>query len=169
MVIDMNESKLATLEQIREFLAGTSEVAFAIPVDEPRLRAFVAKVLQRCRHFSRPKGQRGVLFEYMQRLSGYSRQHLSRLTAQYRDTHSIEPATRASRTSFSRKYQPEDEASGAVARHSTLSRAHWHPQSPAPQGLSGYIRIDTVHQGDQDGVKGSTTSTRSISSRDGSW
>jgi hypothetical protein len=31
MVINMNESKLATLEQIREFLAGTTDLAFAIP------------------------------------------------------------------------------------------------------------------------------------------
>ena len=27
-------------------------------------------------------------------------------------------------------------------------------KAPAPQGLPGYIRIDTVHQGDQDGIKG---------------
>ena len=27
-------------------------------------------------------------------------------------------------------------------------------QAPAPQGLPGYIRIDTVHQGDLDGMKG---------------
>jgi len=27
-------------------------------------------------------------------------------------------------------------------------------KAPAPQGLPGYIRIDTVHQGDQDGMKG---------------
>ncbi len=27
-------------------------------------------------------------------------------------------------------------------------------QAPAPQGMPGYIRIDTVHQGDQDGMKG---------------
>ena len=27
-------------------------------------------------------------------------------------------------------------------------------KAPAPQGLPGYIRIDTVHQGDQDGAKG---------------
>jgi hypothetical protein len=27
-------------------------------------------------------------------------------------------------------------------------------KAPAPQGLPGYIRIDTVHQGDQDGLKG---------------
>ncbi len=108
MVIGMNESKLATLEQIREFLSGTSNVAFAIPAEEPRLRGIVAQVLRRFRYFSRPKGQRGLLFEYTQRLSGYSRQHLSRLIAQYRDTHSIEPATRASRTSFSCKYQAAD-------------------------------------------------------------
>jgi hypothetical protein len=76
MVIAMKESKLATLEQIREFLAGTSDVAFAIPGQ-------TAKVLQRFRYFSRPKGQRGLSFEYMQRLSGYSRQHLSRLIAQF--------------------------------------------------------------------------------------
>lgn len=27
-------------------------------------------------------------------------------------------------------------------------------KAPAPEGVPGYIRIDTVHQGDQDGVKG---------------
>jgi hypothetical protein len=44
----------------------------------------------------------------MQRLSGYFRQHLSRLIARYRDTHSIEPATRSSHASFSRRYQAAD-------------------------------------------------------------
>ena len=38
MVIDMNESKLETIEQIREFLAGISEVAFSIPADESKRR-----------------------------------------------------------------------------------------------------------------------------------
>ena len=206
----MNESRLATLEQIREFLAGTCDMVFAIPADEPRRRAFVAKVLHRFRYDGRPKGQRGVLFEYMQRLSGYSRQHLSRLIAQYRHRHSIEPASRASRTSFSRKYQPADVALLAQTDswHDTLSgpatqvllrrafgtfgdpryerlsqisvsplynlraspsylkqRSVWHGtrssaapigirKAPAPHGLPGYIRIDTVHQGDQDGIKG---------------
>ena len=206
----MNESRLATLEQIREFLAGTCDMAFAIPADQPRRRAFVAKVLRRFRYDCRPKGQRGVLFEYMQRLSGYSRQHLSRLIAQYRHRHSIEPASRASRTSFSRKYQPADVALLAQTDswHDTLSgpatqvllrrafgtfgdpryerlsqisvshlynlraspsylkqRSVWHGtrssaapigirKAPAPHGLPGYIRIDTVHQGDQDGIKG---------------
>jgi len=46
MIIKMNETKLATLEQIREFPAGTTEVVFAIPAEEHRLRAFVATVLR---------------------------------------------------------------------------------------------------------------------------
>ncbi len=39
-------------------------------------------------------------------------------------------------------------------------------KAPAPHGLPAYIRIDTVHQGDQDGMKGIY---HSISSPSGSW
>lgn len=210
MVIDMNESKLATIEQVREFLAGTADIAFAVPPEEAKLRQFVVTVLRRFRYSHLAKGHRGVLFAYMQRLTGYSRQHLSRLIAQFRDTKSLRPLRRASRTSFARKYSLADVALLAQldSLHDTLSgpatrvlarRAHarfgdaryarlaeisvshlynlrasagyrkqrliWHQtrpspikigirKAPAPQGLPGYIRIDTVHQGDLDGAKG---------------
>lgn len=210
MVIDMNESRLDTIEQIGEFLAGTTAVVFSIPSNESELRAFVVNVIKRFRYFGLTKGRRGVLFIYMRRLTGYSRQHLSRLIAQYRDTQSLKPLDRASRTSFARQYAPEDVAllvqtdslhdtlSGPAtkvllvrafehfgdlrfARLSRISVSHlynlraselylkqrrvWRGtrpspvaigvrKAPAPQGLPGYIRIDTVHQGDQDGMKG---------------
>jgi hypothetical protein len=210
MVIDMNEARLDTIEQIREFLAGTADVVFAIPTDDSRLRTFVATVLKRFGYFQLAKSQRGVLFAYMRRLTGYSRQHLSRLVAQYRRTRSLKPLSRASPASFARKYEPQDVALLAETDrlHDTLSgpatkvllrrafalfgdprfarlsaisvshlynlrasepyrkqRLHWtrtRPspvtigirKAPAPQGLPGYIRIDTVHQGDQDGMKG---------------
>ncbi len=210
MVIDMNVSRLETIEQIQEFLNGTAEVAFSNPADEPTLRTFVTTVIRRYRYFSLTKGQRGILFAYMQRLTDYSRQHLSRLIAQYRDSKSLNLKKRTSRTTFARTYGPEDVALLAEtdSLHDTLSgpatkvlliraattfgdprfvrlsqisvshlynlRAsdHYRKQrlvckgtrptpvaiairkAPAPQGLPGYIRIDTVHQGDQDGVKG---------------
>ena len=210
MVIDMNVSKLETIEHIREFLAGTAEVAFSHPTDESARRIFVATVLKRYRYLGLPKGSGGVLFAYMQRLMGYARQHLSRLIAQYRDTQSLTPRTRASRTSFARIYEPIDVSLLAEmdSLHDTLSgpatqvlliraatlfgdaryqrlagisvshlynlrhsapyrkqRQVWQRtrpspvaigirKAPAPQGLPGYIRIDTVHQGDQDGLKG---------------
>jgi hypothetical protein len=210
MVIDMNEARLETIEQIREFLAGTADMAFTVPSEEAKLREFVATVLRRFRYFGLAKGHRGVLFAYMQRLTGYSRQHLSRLVAQYRDMKSLRLRDRASPTSFARKYTALDVALLAEldSLHDTLSgpatkvlaqrayrqfgdlryarlreisvshlyslrgsdtyrkqRLVWQKtrpspiaigvrKAPAPQGLPGYIRIDTVHQGDLDGAKG---------------
>jgi hypothetical protein len=210
MVIDMNESKLGTIEQIREFLAGTADLTFTVPAEEAKRRRFVVTVLRRFGYFRLEKAHRGLLFAYMQRLTGYSRQHLSRLLAQYRRTQSLRPGDRTSRTSFARKYGPADVALLAELDrlHDTLSgpatkvlaqRAHvrfgdaryarlaeisvshlynlrasagyrkhrlvWQKtrpspitigvrKAPAPQGLPGYIRIDTVHQGDLDGAKG---------------
>jgi hypothetical protein len=34
MVIDMNDARLGTIEQIREFLAGTADMTFTIPTDQ---------------------------------------------------------------------------------------------------------------------------------------
>ena len=106
--IDMNVSKLETIEHIREFLAGTAEVGFSHPTDESARRMCVATVLKRYGYFRLRRGSRGVLFAYMQRLTGYSRQHLSRLIAQYRSTQSLQPRKRASRTSFARIYGPAE-------------------------------------------------------------
>ena len=110
MVIDMNVSKLDTIEQIQDFLDGTAEVAFSNPTDASALRTFVTTVLRRYRYFQLSKGPRGVLFAYMQRLTGYSRQHLSRLITQYRQSHSLQPRKRVSRASFVRQYTVEDVA-----------------------------------------------------------
>lgn len=210
MVIDMNESKLDSVEHIREFLAGTTEVAFSIPAEESSRHRFIEQVLKRLHYFALSKSARGVVFAYMRRLSEYSHAQLCRLIAQYRDTESLAPRRRTSRTSFARTYTREDAAllaevdrlhdtlSGPAtkvllgraaerfgdprfARLSRISVSHLynlrqsepyrkqrlvhHPthasrvaigvrRAPAPEGLPGYIRIDTVHQGDQDGVKG---------------
>ena len=123
MVIDMNVSKLETIEQIREFLEGTAAVAFSNPTDTSALRTFVATVLRRYRYFRLSKGPRGVLFAYMRRLTGYSRQHLSKLIAQFRDTRSLTPRKRVGRTSFVRQYTIEDVALLAQtdSLHDTLS------------------------------------------------
>jgi hypothetical protein len=47
MVIDMNEARLETIAQIRNFLAGTADTEFAAPTDEAARHAWVAKILRR--------------------------------------------------------------------------------------------------------------------------
>ena len=210
MVIDMNDARLDTIQQIREFLAGTADVGLALPTDKTVRYGFVSTVLKRHRYFERTKGQRGVLFAYLLLLSGYTRQHLTKLIARFRQEHSLAPRSRACRTSFGYRYGADEVMLLAeVDRlHDTLSgpatkvilmrawqvfgddrfinlsgisvshlynlrasdgyqkqRISWSKtrpspvkigirKAPAPQGIPGYIRIDTVHQGDHDGIKG---------------
>ena len=210
MVIDMNDSSLKTIEQIREFLAGTADIKFSIPINESAWCKFVETVLRRFRYDEQSKSQRGVLFVYIQRLTGFSRAHVIRLIAQFRETRNLQTKERVSRTSFTLKYSALDVALRAEwhSLHDTLSgpatkvlaqraytrfgdaryerlaqisvshlynlrasdgykkqRMVWQKTQPstgnigirkvpAPQGLPGYIRIDMVHRGDQDGTKG---------------
>ena len=80
----MNESGLATIEQIREFLSGTADVGFSVPSEPAQLRAFVGMVLSRFKYAGRSKADRGVLFAYRRQLSGFSHSHLARLVAHRR-------------------------------------------------------------------------------------
>ena len=52
MVIDMNLAKLGTIEQIREFLAGTADLTFTVPTEEANRRRFVVTVVRRFRGVS---------------------------------------------------------------------------------------------------------------------
>jgi hypothetical protein len=59
----------------------------------------------------------------LQRLTGYTRQHLTKLIGRYRQAHHLHPVTRASLTSFRSRFGPEDIALLAQpdAVHNTLS------------------------------------------------
>ena len=116
LVIDMNEAKLATIEQTREFLAGAAVLTFTVPTEDAKRRLFVVTVLRRFGYFRLGKAHLGVLFAYMQCLTGYSWRHL-RLVAQYRRTKSLRPGDRTSRTSFARKYGRADGALLPAASH----------------------------------------------------
>jgi len=210
MVINMEEAKLTTLAQIKAFLDGTSEVAFRISKDERN--QFIERVFKRFGYAPHGRADKGTLLRYIERMTGLSRQQVTRLVAQYRKHGKLtKPQQRAAPANgFTRHYTLADIALLAEmdALHSTLSgpatkklmerahqvfgdvrferlagisvshlynlresrpyqnkRRHWtktNPtgvpigkrRAPQPNGLPGYIRIDSVHQGDQDGVKG---------------
>jgi len=210
MVINMEEAKLATLAQIKAFLDGTTEVAFRVPKDERN--QFIERVFRRFGYSPHGKADKGVLLRYIERMTGLSRQQVTRLVAQYRKHGKL--AKRQPRATpakgFSCHYTLADVALLAEmdVLHNTLSgpatkklmerayqvfgdvsferlagisvshlynlrgsrpylskRRHWtktnptgipigQRRAPQPEGKPGYIRIDSVHQGDRDGVKG---------------
>ncbi len=163
----------------------------------------------RFRYLELSKAEKGVLVRYLAKVSGYSRQQLTRLIRQYRDTGSIRRSQRTV-NGFRRRYTRADivllaeldELHGTLSGPATKKRceraygvfgqaqyqrlagisvAHLynlrkstldlrnrytvektHPRAstmgerrkPQPQGQPGYIRVDTVHQGDLDQQKG---------------
>ena len=208
MVINMEEAKLQTLEQIKAFLDGTSEVAFRVPKEDRN--QFIERVLKRFGYAPHGRIDKGVLLRYIGRMTGLSRQQVTRLVRQYRKDGKLSKRLCAPKQGFTYRYTAADVALLAETDvlHSTLSgpatkkvmerayqvfgdqryerlagisvshlynlrgskpyqnkRRHWsktNPTSvpigkrraPQPDGVPGYIRIDSVHQGDMDGVKG---------------
>jgi len=210
MVIDMNETKLSTIAQLRGFLEGTCEVRFERVADDAKRYAFITAVIRRFGYRLLPRADKAVVFAYLRCTSGYSRAQLRRLVSRVLDGEMLSKRYRAPAKGFGRHYLGIDVALLAAtdALHGTLSgpatkaimqrayerfgdaryerlasisishlynlraqrayqqrRRHWtktrgysipiaQRRAPVPDGRPGFIRIDSVHQGDQDGLKG---------------
>jgi len=209
-VIDMNEKKLVTLEQLKAFLTVTTGVAFqGCGQDEDRYR-HIEDVLRRFFYPRLKKPGKGIVLRYLERTTGYSRQQLTRLVKRRRTGRPLVKGYRAPKCGLARIFTDADIAlladtdnlhntlSGPATRHlmaralrlygdtryarlASISVGHLYNlrkrhgyvdrrrvftktrpsgiaigerRAPAPEGRPGFIRIDSVHQGDQDGIKG---------------
>jgi len=205
----MNAEDLTTIEQLNAFLAGTQRVAFEVAGDKDACYQWIQKTLLRFHYQALNRQGKGVLIRYLMKVSGYSRQQVTRLVKQYRDQGRL---TRRQRTvnGFSRRFTDRDirllaemderhnSPNGPAMRKlcerayrlfgqteyqrlASISVAHLYNlrkskvylrqrrtlektrprashigerRKPRPNGQPGYIRIDTVHQGDWDKQKG---------------
>src|SRR5487761_2367445 len=208
MVIHMNDGQLRTLAQLQAFLDGTMAVDFAVAAEE-RYR-FIGRTVRRFRCRRLRRAQKTVVLRFLERVSGYSRQQLTRLVKRGAERPALEKRYRGSRTSFSSLYTLADVLllAHTDSLHGTLSgpatkklmeravrlfgdaryerlaaisvahlynlrkrpgyqrqRVVWTKtrpvtipigtrRAPAPNDRPGYLRVDSVHQGDQDGLKG---------------
>jgi len=208
MVIDMNDATLQTLEQLRAFLRGTVTVDFCVAAHERY--DFITRTVRRFGYPRLRRADKGVVLRFLRRISGYSRQQLTRLVARVSARVALRKRYCASRTSFARSFTEADvrllahtdnlhgTLSGPATkklmqrawqlfgdaryeRLATISVAHLYNlrqragyvrqrhrwaktrpvsiaigqrRAPAPNHRPGYLRVDSVHQGDQDGLKG---------------
>jgi transposase InsO family protein len=199
---------LHTVARLRAFLDGTVAVNFAVAASDRY--DFVARTVRRFGYACLNRADKGVVLRFLARVSGYSRQQLTRLVQRVRARAPLLKRYRASRTSFARTFTNADvlllahtdtlhgTLSGPATkkimerafevfgergyeRLATISVAHLYNlrkrtgylrhrqawtktrpvtiaigerRAPAPNNQPGYLRVDSVHQGDQDGVKG---------------
>jgi len=204
----MDDSELASPEEIRAFLSGSGEVRFAGQRRE-EVYGWVEQTLVRQQYARLNRSDKGSVRNYLARMTGLSRAQVTRLITAYGQTGRVK-AVVYQRTKFVTLYTMADvtllayvdKAHGnlsgpatrrilereyteygqaAYQRLASISVAHlyrlrnsegyrkrntsYQPtrptlipigerRRPQPQGSPGYLRIDTVHQGDQDGHKG---------------
>ena len=208
MVIDMNDSQLNSLADLSAFVMGTAPVQFALAASERY--AFIERTLRRFGYVRLRRVDKAVVLRFLEHVSGYSRQQLTRLVRRTRNGVPLATRYRPPVVGFVRTYNAADVALLAAtdALHGTLSgpttkklmeraygvfgdtayarlaslsvshlynlrqragylklRTQWtktrpatntigQRRAPAPNGCPGYLRVDSVHQGDQDGIKG---------------
>ena len=83
MVIDMNETQVRTLEQVRQVLEGTQALEFRRAKDDEGCYGWIDAVLRRFDYRQLPRGDRAPVLAYLQRLSGYSRAQITRLVSRW--------------------------------------------------------------------------------------
>jgi transposase InsO family protein len=208
MQLIMNDEELTTIEQVEKFLAGSEALTFRGESIEGRYR-WIETVLVRFTYSRLNRAEKGVIRQYLEKVSGYSRAQVCRLVKQYNQRGQLKKAQQK-RHRFPVKYTLTDIAllaktdelhdflSGpatkkimerewavyghvdfktisqiSIAHLYNLRRSHLYRNitkrytktkpsvvkiaervKPNAGGRPGYIRVDTVHQGDLNEEKG---------------
>ena len=106
MVIDMNDRQLLTLAQLQGFLNGTVAVDFSVAAEERY--AFIARTVRRFGYRHLRRAEKAVVLRFLERVSGYSRQQLTRLVKRGGERGALTKRYHGSRTSFVRTYTSAD-------------------------------------------------------------
>ena len=208
MQLVMEDKNLQTIDQVRQFLEGSEVLEFTVPSVEERY-GWIESVVRRFRYSTLKKAEKGVIRQYLQKVTGYSRAQVGRLIAKRQRTGRLRKV-QYTRHRFTQRYTPSDvellattdELHGGLSgpatkrileRENTLygcseyrkisqiSVSHLYTlrkskkyrslttrftktrpgvsrigerKRPYPGGKPGYLRVDTVHQGDREGHKG---------------
>ena len=81
----MNDEKLKTIEQVKQFLEGSEAIEFRGLSAEEKYR-WIEEVLTRFKYHRLKRDEKGVMRRYIERITGYSRAQVSRLIRRYQRT-----------------------------------------------------------------------------------
>ncbi len=208
MTIKMYDSQLNSVAALADFLKGSSGVAFTPTKRSETYQWIQATLVKFCYH-RLPRKEKGVVRQYIGKMTDYSIPQVTRFVRQYRASGRV-VVLQKTRHTFATQYTPHDirllattdrlhdypnghavkaiivrmaavfgqreyEHLAAISpahiynlRQSVLykrSQAHYQKTKPTvsqigqrakpePHGKPGYIRVDTIHQGDLDKEKG---------------
>ena len=107
MILRLDIERLRTLEEVRDFLAGSEPVDFHF-TDRRGAYDFVTRALRRLNYSGLSKAHKGVVRRFVAKVTGWSRAQTTRLIGQYRKTGRIEDRRRGATHPFERRYTAAD-------------------------------------------------------------
>ena len=209
MIVTLHTQELQTLPQVQVFVSSNEALTLTL-TDRIAAYNWMSDTLKQFHYGRCTRADKGVLRQYLLKVTGFSRAQVGRCIKQFIDAGAIRDRRRAPAVPFARRYTTEDirllaemdvlhgTLSGTTTRklcerafkvhgdvrferlagisngHLYNLRQHKTYQSkrgsfdktrptkvnigerrkPAPDGRPGYLRVDSVHQGDLDGIKG---------------
>jgi len=202
----MNDSTLISIDDVKRFLKSSNQVQFEKKYKTEAYQ-WIEQTLVKFGYMSLNKRHKGIIKQYITKMTQYSRAQITRLISQYIETGHI-LQTDYQRNSFNKIYSDTDIKmlaqteelhefiNGAAIKKILKSMAKKDPsyknlseisvshiynlrksvcykritkvysktkptivniglrQKPQPNGIPGFIRVDTVHQGDRSSEKG---------------
>jgi hypothetical protein len=106
MTITMTASRIKTIQDIVQFLNGTISVSF-LATNKQQSYAWIERQLVKFTYATASKSNKGLIKQYLKKVTGYSRSQITRLIHQYLETGRVKPKE-YERATFARKYFNED-------------------------------------------------------------
>ena len=209
MIVTLQTQGLKTLEQVEAFVSSNEAITFTL-TDRVAAYGWMTNALKQFHYARCTRTDKGVLRQYLGKVTGLSRAQVARCIKQFTDDGTIKDRRRAPAMPFVKRYTPEDirllaemdtlhgTVSGTTTRKlcerafkvhgdarferlAGISNGHLYNlrqhktyqakrgsfdktrptkvnigerRKPSPDGSPGYLRVDSVHQGDLDGIKG---------------
>lgn len=209
MIVTFHTQGLKTLAQVQAFVSSHEAVSYTL-TDRVAAYNWMADTLKQFHYGRCSRADKGVLRQYLRKVTGFSRAQVARCIKQFTDDGVIRDRRRSPTVPFARRYTTEDirllaemdalhgTVSGTTTRKlcerafkvhgdvrferlAGISNGHLYNlrqhktyqakrgsfdktrptkvnigerRKPAPDGSPGYLRVDSVHQGDLDGIKG---------------
>lgn len=208
MTITMNDSPLKTIEELRKFLKSSTPLVFK-GLRRSEMYEWVEDIIIKFDYQTLGKQDKGIVKQYLEKITGLSRAQITRLIAKQRNT-GVVTVEKCNRHLFPKIYSDHDiwllahtdelhdfpngvtvkrilermvkeygdlayrNISNISVGHIYNLRKSVHYQRltkkyektkpkvvnigerrrPEPNGIPGYLRVDTVHQGDREKQKG---------------
>ena len=102
----MNDEQLQTIEQVKQFLEGSEAVEFRGLTAKEKYH-WIEEVLIRFKYHCLKRAEKGVIRQYIQKVTGYSKSQVSRLIAEYKRRGRLKKMEYRRRR-FPRKYTPSE-------------------------------------------------------------